>query len=343
MSTPFPKADITVLMPVYNAADYLVDAIDSILNQTFINFEFIIINDGSEDASEEIILSYNDERIKYSKNQKNKGIVATLNKGIDLAIGKYIVRMDADDIAISDRIQVQKELMDAFPRVGVSSGYIKLFGNDNSIWKVPLSNDEIKATLLFDSPICHPASIIRTSVLREHCLHYKTTFPHMEDIDLWYRMKDLTEFANIDKILLYYRYENQNITLKNKATKIERTNQRNRLVLNDLGMNPSQKELDLHFGFKSNSLEVNNENVILYKKWLKNLKSVNKEKKVYPVIGLENVIARKWEQVFFKLPPYGIWVIWTYFKNSDKIYLKHLNYLLKYTFNIIVTNKSNLK
>src|SRR4051812_9780552 len=107
---PFPK--VTVLMPVYNASAFLPEAIDSILQQTFTDFEFIIINDGSTDHSEEIIRGFDDVRIKYIKVSPNRGIVAALNTGLDLAQGTYIARMDADDIAAENRIERQVAFMD---------------------------------------------------------------------------------------------------------------------------------------------------------------------------------------------------------------------------------------
>ena len=113
--------EITVLMPVYNGEKYLRPAIESILNQTFSDFEFLIINDGSTDNSESIILSYKDERIRYVKNENNLKLIKTLNKGIDLARGKYIARMDADDISLPTRLEREIEYMESHPECGLVS------------------------------------------------------------------------------------------------------------------------------------------------------------------------------------------------------------------------------
>ena len=110
---------VSVIMPVYNGALYLREAIDSILSQTHTNLELIIINDGSNDNSEEIILSYEDNRIRYIINEKNSGICVTLNKGLDIAKGKYIARMDCDDISCPERLQMQIEYMEQNPSIGV--------------------------------------------------------------------------------------------------------------------------------------------------------------------------------------------------------------------------------
>ena len=110
---------VSVVMPAYNAAKYIKEAIDSILAQTYRDFEFIIVNDGSTDNTKEIILSYSDPRIVYIENEQNSGICVTLNKGLDAAKGRYIVRMDSDDIALPQRLEVQVRYMDANPVVGV--------------------------------------------------------------------------------------------------------------------------------------------------------------------------------------------------------------------------------
>lgn len=103
---------ISVVMPAYNAEKYIGKSIDSILNQTYGDFEFIIINDGSKDSTKEIILSYSDNRIVYLENEINSGIVVTLNKGLEYATGEYIARMDADDIAVAERLEKQIEFME---------------------------------------------------------------------------------------------------------------------------------------------------------------------------------------------------------------------------------------
>ncbi len=146
---------ISVVMPVYNSEKYLEEAINSILNQTFTDFEFIILNDGSTDKTEDIILSYSDSRILYIKNKTNLQIVKTLNKGIELASGKYIARMDSDDISSPERFEKLIEFMENNHEIDICSTWLETFGNRKKIWKNPLSHEEIKATLLFNSAKVH--------------------------------------------------------------------------------------------------------------------------------------------------------------------------------------------
>ena len=127
------SSSVTVLMPVYNGAAFLPESIDSILSQTYKDFEFLIINDGSTDDSEKIILSYDDPRIKYLKNDVNLGVIGTLNRGLEIIKTKYIIRMDADDLALPYRIQVQVDYMDKHPDIVLSGSRKIHFSEDNKI------------------------------------------------------------------------------------------------------------------------------------------------------------------------------------------------------------------
>ena len=133
---------ITVLMPVYNGEKYLKESIESILKQTFRDFEFLIINDTSTDESEKIIRSFKDSRIKLIKNEKNIGLTKSLNKGLDLAKGEYMARMDADDISLPKRLEIQVAFMDKNPKIGVIGAWAKVIGESNKKYIKTYSNFE---------------------------------------------------------------------------------------------------------------------------------------------------------------------------------------------------------
>lgn len=213
---------VTVLMPVYNAEKYLAEAIDSILNQTYKDFVFLIINDGSTDCSEEIILSYKDHRIKYLKNEKNLRLVATLNKGLDIIDTKYMLRMDADDISHPQRMEKLVEFMEKNTDVGVCGSYIKTFGNDNAVWKYETTDEYIRPRILYKSMMPHAASILRMSVLNDNNIRYKEKFIHIEDALLWYELFNLTRFANIPEPLYNYRIISDSVTNLNRNSFEER-------------------------------------------------------------------------------------------------------------------------
>lgn len=203
---------VTVLMPVYNGEKYLRKAMESILRQTYTDFEFLIINDGSTDRSVEIIESYQDSRIRLIHNEKNIKLIATLNKGIELALGEYIARMDCDDISLPDRLAKQVAFMDTHPEIGVCGTWAKVIdenGNVNRSIKA-LTGKSIKRLCWRPSPFIHPTIMARTSLLKEN--RYSEGYPHAEDYELWLRLSQKTTFYNLDKFLLLYRVHDSGIT-----------------------------------------------------------------------------------------------------------------------------------
>jgi glycosyltransferase involved in cell wall biosynthesis len=211
---------VSVVMPVYNGALYLREAIDSILSQTHTNLELIIINDGSTDDSEEIIRSYDDPRIRYILNEKNCGICVTLNKGLDVAQGKYIARMDCDDISLPERLQKQVEYIEQNPSIGILGSDIIVFGEGIEEWIFTFEHDKncCKAGLLFNTCFAHPAVIIRKSLLDGHKLRYDEEYRGLEDFELWYRISRYADLINLSFPLLRYRkhksQETQNVSLR---------------------------------------------------------------------------------------------------------------------------------
>ena len=159
---------VSVLLPVYNGGMFLKDSIESILNQTYENIEIIVINDNSEDNSEEVIQSFKETNIKYHRNKENLGLIETLNLGVSLSSGKYIVRIDQDDIALPERIEKQVFYLENNPGCIVCGSYIQLIKKNvltNEIVKYYTNNDDIKFSLLFYSPFAHPAVAIKSSTL----------------------------------------------------------------------------------------------------------------------------------------------------------------------------------
>jgi len=206
---------VSVLMPVYNGALYLNESIDSILNQSFINFEFLIINDGSTDNSAFIINSYSDKRIRYIELKQNSGIINALNLGLEQANGDYIVRMDADDIAAPNRIEKQVFFMDEHPEVAVAGSAVEYFGAKSGIMKVPVTHEEITWSLLFGASFFHPTVILRREILVGLGLYrYPTEYPHAEDYALWAELIGKTKFANLPDALLRYRFNSVSVSAR---------------------------------------------------------------------------------------------------------------------------------
>ena len=156
---------VSVLMPVYKTNEkHLRDAIESILNQTFTDFEFLILDDCPDDSREEIVKSYKDKRIKYSKNAKNLGITPSRNKLIEMSKGEYLAVMDHDDISLPTRFEKQVKYLDENKDIGVVGSHVK-FMVKNKLRKRPVDDADIKLSLMGGCAITHPASMIRKSVL----------------------------------------------------------------------------------------------------------------------------------------------------------------------------------
>lgn len=203
---------ISVLMPVYNCENYLHTAIRSILDQTFKNFEFVIVDDRSTDGSWRIIKEYakKDQRIVAVRNKKHLRTTKTLNRGLRLIKSKYVVRMDADDWSYLNRLQKQFEFMEKHPEVGVSGGAIEVCNSNLKVLnmrKYPLSDTALRKIIFRYSPFAHPATIWRRLLL-ERVGGYNENIPLSQDYELYFRVGKICKFANLPDILLKLRVHN---------------------------------------------------------------------------------------------------------------------------------------
>jgi glycosyltransferase involved in cell wall biosynthesis len=204
---------VSVLMPVYNAAQYLQESIDSILGQTYTRLELLILNDGSSDES--VVISQaaarRDPRIRFFDGP-NQGLVHQLNKGLQEAGGQYIARMDADDIAHSERLERQLAYLEAHPKVGLCGTAVRYIGASQAIIYLPETNEEIRNTLWLQNAFYHPTVVIRTSVVAKHSLRYNPAYDCAEDYKLWSELSAVTETHNLPEVLLDYRIHPQQVS-----------------------------------------------------------------------------------------------------------------------------------
>lgn len=232
---------VSVLMPVYNAEMFLQKSIESVLNQTFIDFELIIINDGSTDSSEHIILQFSDSRIKYIKNEFNLKLIQTLNKGMKLARGKYLVRMDSDDICELERFQIQVNFMDRNPEIVVSGTWFKLFGNSAQLVQYPIEHDAIVTNLLYTCCICHPSTIWRLEKLDK--IAFDENYAHAEDYHFWINCLEIGKIANIPQSLLNYRVHGDSVSIKYSEIQKDNSLKIRRLLFGRMGLDVSVEQL----------------------------------------------------------------------------------------------------
>lgn len=212
MNHPPPR--LTVLMAVYNGEKYIRRSMDSILSQTFQNFEFVIVNDGSMDRTREILEDYQrtDNRIIIC-NQDNRGLIHALNRGCDLSRGEYIARMDHDDISLPQRFEKQLDYLETHPDTGILGTWATLIdshGTPIGQLRHPASGSLVSWSLLFRNCIAHPSVMMRKSVLKR-LNYYNPEARHIEDYDLWSRAVQITQVENLPEILLEYTLHQESV------------------------------------------------------------------------------------------------------------------------------------
>lgn len=213
MNTKSPT--ISVIMPAYNAEATIKESIDSILSQTYRDFELIVINDGSRDDTERIIKSYKDSRIKLLNNGINRGLIYSLNRGINSATGDLLARMDADDISLPQRFEKQVACFLHNPHLIACGTKIEYFGNTklpSGKYITKVSDKDNKELLLFTACFAHPTVMLRRDILIQYNLSYDEKFKNCEDYKFWIDLMEYGEFYNIPEILLMYRQSDTQIT-----------------------------------------------------------------------------------------------------------------------------------
>lgn len=212
---------ISVIMSVYNSALFLREAVDSILNQTYKDFEFLIVDDKSTDESLAILESYKDERIVIICNNQNIGLTKNLNKLIKFSKGEFIARMDADDISLPNRFDKQIEFLEKHPEVVLCGTQIQQFGFRTEKSNNALSYFEIKQELLLKNCIAHSTVIWRNNQFKKFDLYYDENFKSAQDYELWTRVSYRFQIQNLEETLLLYRVHNEQISTQNSEKQNE--------------------------------------------------------------------------------------------------------------------------
>lgn len=288
--------DVSVVMSVYNSAPYLREAVDSILMQTLKNFEFIIINDGSTDESLSILKSYNDSRIILIDNGVNKGLIYSLNKGISVARGKYIARMDSDDISLAFRLEKQIQFLEANPQVGVCScDYTQFNSTSEKSFSSFTNHDEIFSFLLFNSSVVHPTLMIRKTILdlNEKC--FDENYKHAEDYELWSRLIFMCNFSSVSEQLFKYRLHEHQVTRIHNTLQQQSADKIRENILKKAGFQFNEEELRVHCALGSSKLITREEDLRLLGLWLSKLIIQNNQLQVIE----KNIFIRSMHKQWF--------------------------------------------
>ena len=194
---------ISVVIPAYNAEEFIRETIESVLNQTFIDYELIIADDMSDDQTKDIILSYNDLRIRYVL--CNHDFIGTRNKALQMARGKYIAQLDHDDIMVPDRLRIQYDFMETHSEIAACGGFLKCFGKLDEIWRGAFGADDLLLHCIVETPILNPTGFIRREILTKHKIRHRRGYSFAEDYKFWTEIAKVGKLAVIPKVLVHYR------------------------------------------------------------------------------------------------------------------------------------------
>lgn len=206
---------VSVILPVYNCEKYIFETVQSVLNQTFADFELLIVDDCSTDNTVAIIKEFNDDRIQLTVKEKNTGYTDSLNYAVSIAKGQYIARMDGDDICLPTRFEKQVTFLDTNPKIILCGSAIQIIGTD-TILRHPSNHEAIKIKLCFGSSFYHPSVMGRIEVFQANL--YDKKYEPAEDYDLWTRLAFQGELANLEEVLLLYRVHDNQVSNERKTT-----------------------------------------------------------------------------------------------------------------------------
>jgi glycosyltransferase involved in cell wall biosynthesis len=295
---------------VYNGERYLREAIDSILVQSFTDFELLMMNDGSTDKTVEIIKSYSDSRIRLITNEENLKLPDNLNKGIQLAQGKYIARMDADDISLPQRLQRQVDFMERNPEIGMCGTWaqeIDIDGNVlDKIREYPVHHEDIAYLLFDDFTLLHPTILFRKDAAIEHKLFYDSAYLHAEDYDLFFRASQVIKLANLPEVLFYYRQHPLQVSQKHYIELRQTVSKVQMKHLLHTFKEISLQEADLHHQLIVGQADYTLPVIRKIDAYLLRLLELNAQKRAYPEQVMRNHLSGLWILYFFQVNRFSI-------------------------------------
>jgi glycosyltransferase involved in cell wall biosynthesis len=295
---------ITVLMPVHNGEAFLGEAAESILRQTCHDFELLIVDDGSTDATPAILskIAAEDSRVRVEGGRIRLGFSGALNAGLDLARGEYIARMDADDIALPHRLEVQREYLHMHPEVGLCGGLVETFGlRRGTFYRPPLSWEETLCYALFDNPFAHPTVMLRRDLIEKHRLRFDPGYCPADDYELWSRCLRLFRCVNLNRVLLRYRVHARSLTQAEWSDMDGHAARIAARELTALGMPTGDREVQFHrnMGRGSCFQVLRREELRRAEQWLHALLEANRCTDRYPENIFRRIVAGVWFKVCY--------------------------------------------
>lgn len=235
-------AKVTVLMPTYNVGPYVEEAVNSVLQQTYADFELLVIDDCSTDQTVEVVKSISDPRIRIERNEKNLGLADNLNRGLSLIHTEYVARMDGDDIAEPNWLEEEVKVLDHHPEIGVCGGCGKRFGTSDSLIVLPESHEDCLVNMLFSCSILVP--VYRHELYSKFGMRYRRESFPAEDYRFWVDCSQVTRLHNVPKVLFHYRMHEKQICTSLKEEQKGKTDDVRRLMLQRLGDSLSKEDFE---------------------------------------------------------------------------------------------------
>ena len=307
---------ITVILPVRNGERYLAEAIASIRDQSFADWELLVIDDGSTDGSSDIAAraAAGDARIVVHR-RPAEGIVGALNDGLARARGDLIARLDADDRADRGRFMAQVTFLDRHPQIGICGTACRLAGEGSGTWTMSERDEQIRARLLFANPLLHPTVMFRRALI-ERCGPYDPAFEGAEDYDLWERFSRVTKLANLTAPLVTLRLHQHQYSTLIGNTAVAASQRIHARQIEALGIVPTALELENHLGITWAVASRAERFVDLVDVWLQRLREGNQRTAIYPSGALDHELARRWRDVTAVTPLMGKASAWRRYRRS---------------------------
>ena len=286
---------VSVVMAIHNGEAYLAQAVKSILTQIFQDFEFLIIDDASTDQSHKMLSGFTDERVRLIAHSHKLGLSSSLNKGIDLAQGEYIARMDHDDISIPERLKRQVDFLDTHKDVDVLGTWAQTLGlGREQTWRYPTEDEDIRSEFAFNSALVHSSVMLRKATFERLQARYDVSVSRAQDYELWTRVAPHIRFANLDSALILYRLhpdqvgsrhetEQQGIADKVRLREIER-----------LGIKPSEDEVALHNRISRWEQIRGRAELEDLERWFLKLRAANQISQMFLMAAFERALDRRW-------------------------------------------------
>lgn len=281
---------ISCILPLYNQAQFVGEAVASILEQTEGDFELIVIDDGSTDDSVRIVAAFKDQRIILLHNSNNSGTTKALNIGLRAAKGTYIARMDGDDVSMPHRFLLQRSFMEAHPNIAVCGSHVSTIGIRSEVVRRPLGTHTIKCFLLAGPPFSHASVMMRRSILERWNLFYDENYRTAQDYDLWLRLLSVADGWNIDGVLLKHRLHAAQLSSTRSVEQTRNADAIRRRVLAAIGITASDYDLDRHTRLFRYMLEPTRENLYWAERWLTTIAACNRACGFFDYLALDALL-----------------------------------------------------